>query len=66
MRNESKKFFFLLFLDKSDRPYDFYKDSNIVEIVGSTDVLRKIEIRSNDELKLWPDHAVLIDVSLKI
>lgn len=32
--------------------------------MGSTDVLLKIEIRTNDELKLWPDHAVLIDVSL--
>lgn len=54
---------FTLFLDKPDRPYDFYKDSNVPEILGSTEVLRKIEIRTNDELKLWPDHAVLVDVS---
>lgn len=53
-----------LFLDKPDRPYDFYKDSNIPQILDSTDVLRKIEIRTNDELKLWPDHAVLVDVSI--
>lgn len=52
-------------LDKPDRPYDFYKDSNTSEIMGCTDVLRKIEIKCNDELKLWPDHAVLIDVSTK-
>ncbi|XP_037035796.1 midasin isoform X2 [Bradysia coprophila] len=53
---------FLQLTEKPDRPYDFYKDSNISEIVGSTEVLSKIEIRTNDELNLWPDHAVLIDM----
>lgn len=57
------KFENLSFSDKYQRPYDFYRDSNIAEILGSTEVLRKIETRTNEELELWPDHAVLIDVS---
>ena len=46
--------------------YNFYKDSNITEIVQTNDVLRRLEARVLIELEQWPDHAVLIDVSYKI
>lgn len=49
--------------DKSSVTYNFYKDSNIQEILQCTTVLNKIEIRVKIELEQWPDHAVLIDVS---
>lgn len=49
----------------SDRvkPYNFYKDSNIPEVYNTTSLLDRIEARVQNELKQWPDHAVLIDVS---
>ncbi|KAJ6642455.1 hypothetical protein Bhyg_07404, partial [Pseudolycoriella hygida] len=56
-----QNFDFIRISDETDREYDFYKDSNIPEIMGSTEVLSKIETKANAELKLWPDHAVLID-----
>lgn len=43
--------------------YDFYKDSNIAEVVTSAEVLKKIAIRANTELELYPEHAGLLDVS---
>lgn len=48
----------------SDRvkPYNFYKDSNIPEVYNTTSLLDRIETRVQNELKQWPDHAVLIDV----
>lgn len=48
---------------KSQSNYNFYKDSNITEIIQCVDVLKKIEKRVHKELEQWPDHAVLNDVS---
>lgn len=49
----------------SDRvkSYNFYKDSNIPEVYNTTSLLDRIEARVQHELKEWPDHAVLNDVS---
>lgn len=47
----------------SHKPYNFYKDPNIAEIHEITSLLDRIEKRVQTELQLWPDHAVLIDVS---
>ncbi|XP_055630736.1 midasin [Toxorhynchites rutilus septentrionalis] len=42
--------------------YNFYKDSNISEIVQCVDVLKKVEDRVRLLLQEWPDHAVLKDI----
>lgn len=54
-------FSFLFFC--TGKSYDFYKDSNVQEIVACFDVLQEIRARVLRELLLWPDHAVLNDVS---
>lgn len=43
--------------------YDFYKDSNVQEVVACLDVLQEVRGRVQRELQQWPDHAVLNDVS---
>lgn len=48
----------------ASKAYNFYKDSNIPEIQHTTALLNKLETRVLIELKQWPDHAVLDDVSL--
>lgn len=45
------------------KAYNFYKDSNIPEVYNTAELLDKIEVRVSNELKQWPDHAVLTDVS---
>lgn len=45
------------------KPYNFYKDQNIPEVYETTGLLDRIEVRVKNELKQWPDHAVLNDVS---
>ncbi|XP_065367345.1 midasin [Calliphora vicina] len=47
---------------KQDKPYNFYKDSNIQEIVACADVLNSIEQRVTQQLELYPEHATLIDI----
>lgn len=47
----------------STKPYNFYKDSNIPEVYNTGELLDRIESRVLNELKQWPDHAVLNDVS---
>lgn len=47
----------------TQKPYNFYKDPNIAEIHEITSLLDRIETRVQTELQIWPDHAVLIDVS---
>ncbi|XP_058826762.1 midasin [Topomyia yanbarensis] len=42
--------------------YNFYKDSNISEVVQCVDVLKKVETRVRALLEEWPDHAVLKDI----
>nr|XP_019536538.2 midasin [Aedes albopictus] len=44
--------------------YNFYKDSNIGEVVQCVEVLKKIEDRVQKLLQEWPDHAVLKDIIL--
>ncbi|XP_021695635.1 midasin [Aedes aegypti] len=44
--------------------YNFYKDSNIAEVVQCVEVLKKIEDRVQKLLQEWPDHAVLKDIIL--
>lgn len=48
----------------SSKPYNFYKDQNIPEVYNTGELLDRIEARVLNELKQWPDHAVLNDVSL--
>lgn len=49
--------------DRLAKPYNFYKDQNIPEVYETTGLLDRIEVRVENELKQWPDHAVLSDVS---
>ncbi|XP_055612031.1 midasin [Uranotaenia lowii] len=42
--------------------YNFYKDSNIAEVVQCVEVLQKVEKRTRELLQEWPDHAVLKDI----
>ncbi|GAB0090345.1 Midasin [Sergentomyia squamirostris] len=44
------------------KDYNFYKDSNISEILPSLHLLNEIEERTKGELKQWPDHASLNDI----
>lgn len=43
--------------------YDFYKDSNIPEVLPTIGLLNRLEQRVLDELQQWPDHPALKDVS---
>lgn len=45
------------------KTYDFYKDSNVQEVVSCLDALHEVRGRVQRELVHWPDHAVLNDVS---
>lgn len=51
-----------IFSDQDDKIHDFYKDSNITEATNCIDILRRLELRVNEELAQWPEHAVLEDV----
>ncbi|XP_055528540.1 midasin [Wyeomyia smithii] len=42
--------------------YNFYKDSNITEVVQCVEVLKKVEHRVRALLQEWPDHAGLKDI----
>lgn len=44
------------------KSYYFYKDSNIPEVYNTAGLLERLEVRVSNELKQWPDHAVLTDV----
>lgn len=55
--------YFLFFLADSNPSYNFYKDSNISEILNCAIVLEQLEKRCIIELEQWPDHAILLDVS---
>uniref|UniRef100_A0A1B0BC17 Midasin n=1 Tax=Glossina palpalis gambiensis TaxID=67801 RepID=A0A1B0BC17_9MUSC len=48
--------------DTSTKSYNFYKDSNIQEIVNCTEILYRIEERVAEQLKLYPEHAALLDI----
>ncbi|XP_031637557.1 midasin [Contarinia nasturtii] len=48
------------------KPYNFYKDQNIPEVYNTGELLDRIEARVLNELKQWPDHAVLNDIILII
>ncbi|XP_055839231.1 midasin [Episyrphus balteatus] len=50
------------FSNKNSQEYNFYKDSNIPEIISCTDVMDRIEKRVMDQLELYPEHASLIDI----
>lgn len=52
-----------IFSDQDDKIHDFYKDSNITEATNCIDILRRLELRVNEELAQWPEHAVLEDVN---
>ncbi|XP_037949486.1 midasin [Teleopsis dalmanni] len=52
--------------EKSTRTYNFYKDSNLSEILTCTDVLSRIEVRVIEQLELYPEHASLIDIKCVI
>lgn len=49
-------------LPKDENLYNFYKDSNIAEILSCTDVLKSIEDRVDEELTLYSEHATLLDI----
>ncbi|XP_061400556.1 midasin [Musca vetustissima] len=49
-------------LPQKQHSYNFYKDSNISEILNCTDVLKAIEERVDKELELYPEHATLLDI----
>lgn len=49
--------------EQARKSYNFYKDANIPEVYATTKLLDKLEERVTNELKQWPDHAVLNDVS---
>ncbi|XP_030368948.1 midasin [Scaptodrosophila lebanonensis] len=51
---------------QSGNTYDFYKDSNLTEVVGCTNVLDRIEKRVLEQLELYPEHAGLADINLVI
>lgn len=63
--NSPSPVLFYLFVSPfyAGKSYDFYKDSNVQEIVACFDVLQEIRARVQRELLQWPDHAVLNDVS---
>lgn len=50
-------------LQQSTKEFNFYKDGNIQEVKDCEEILNKIEVRVENELKQWPEHAVLNDVS---
>ncbi|KAM7344790.1 midasin [Cochliomyia hominivorax] len=47
---------------KSDKVYNFYKDSNIQEIINCSKVLNSIEEKVLEQLNLYPEHATLLDI----
>ncbi|XP_073848894.1 midasin [Musca autumnalis] len=49
-------------LPQKQHSYNFYKDSNITEILNCTEVLSAIEERVDKELALYPEHATLLDI----
>uniref|UniRef100_A0A1I8PDS0 Midasin n=1 Tax=Stomoxys calcitrans TaxID=35570 RepID=A0A1I8PDS0_STOCA len=49
-------------IPKPQRLYNFYKDSNVGEILDCTEVLASIEECIDVELSLYPEHATLLDI----
>jgi len=46
--------------------YDFYRDSNIMAVKPSYQILKVLEFRISELLNEWPDHPVLQNVSFYI
>lgn len=46
--------------------YNYYKDSNVSELLTCTDIMNEIEVKVVSQLQLYPDHATLNDVSVFI
>ncbi|KAI8847258.1 hypothetical protein BC829DRAFT_477452, partial [Chytridium lagenaria] len=51
-------------LSRLRRPYDFYRDANIPEARILAEVLEDFDKKIGSLLKLWPEHAVLQELSL--
>lgn len=47
---------------KTEKTYNFYKDSNIQEILTCSEVLNSIEEKVSAQLELYPEHATLLDI----
>lgn len=47
---------------KKDTEYNFYKDSNIQEIMSCVNVLKSVEQKVDEQLELYAEHATLIDI----
>jgi hypothetical protein len=48
--------------EKDPKTYNFYKDSNISEVLQCVELLQKVKQRVLIELQEWPEHAILNDV----
>ena len=48
---------------EEEKPYNFYKDANVQEIMSCVNVLNIIEDKVNKQLELYPEHATLIDIN---
>ncbi|TMW44441.1 hypothetical protein DOY81_010473 [Sarcophaga bullata] len=51
------------FDSEEEKPYNFYKDSNVQEIMSCVNVLNNIEEKVSKQLELYPEHATLIDIN---
>ncbi|XP_055690608.1 midasin [Lutzomyia longipalpis] len=60
--NVSRKNYDLSGSLEKGKEFNFYKDANVGEILPCLDVLNAIEVRTENELKQWPDHAALQDI----
>ncbi|XP_067631337.1 midasin isoform X1 [Eurosta solidaginis] len=49
-------------LNEHKSSYNYYKDSNIPEIMGCIELLKDIEAHTEVQLDLYPEHAGLIDI----
>ncbi|KAL5289670.1 hypothetical protein ACFFRR_009616 [Megaselia abdita] len=47
----------------SSPSYNYYKHSNIPELLTCTDILKEIELKVTSQLQLYPDHATLNDIN---
>lgn len=50
----------------SKSSYNFYKDSNIPEVSACGEIISKVVDRTKEQLLLYSDHAVLMDVMRKM
>lgn len=51
-------------INLSRASYNYYKDSNIPELLNCSDIMNDIEVKVISQLQLYPDHATLNDVSV--